>query len=404
MNKKSKSLRLLFQFSVWTSLGFFALAACSPQSGNEQAGSADGDSTSTTQSENTASMKKEPFGKTGEGTPVDLYTLSNGKGMTVKITNYGGIVTSIVVPDSAGNSGDVVLGFDSLSGYLKEHPYFGAAIGRYGNRIAKGRFKLDGKEYKLATNNGPNHLHGGLKGFDKVVWQAKELNSDREPGLQLTYLSKDGEEGYPGNLSVTIVYTLTQDNALKIDYTATTDQVTPVNLTNHSYFNLAAGKAQNALQHEFMIDADRYTVVDATLIPTGELRSVKGTPFDFTTPHTIGERLGQVEGGYDHNYVLNHPEGQFSRVVRVHDPLSGRVMEVYTDQPGIQVYSGNFLDGSLTGKGGIQYVKHYAFCLETQHFPDSPNQPTFPSTLLKPGETYRTTTTYKFSMGGAVGQ
>ena len=350
-------------------------------------------------------MKKEAFGKTGDGTPVDLFTLNNGKGMTVKITNYGAIVTSIVVPDSAGQAGDVVLGFDSLSGYLKEPPYFGAIVGRYGNRIAKGRFKLDGKEYKLATNNGPNHLHGGLKGFDKVVWQAKELNTDREPSLQLTYQSKDGEEGYPGNLSVTAVYTLTGDNELKIDYTATTDKATPINLTNHSYFNLAAGKAENALQHQMMIAADRYTVVDATLIPTGELRPVKGTSFDFTTPHSIGERIEKVEGGgYDHNYVLNHAEGQFGRVARVHDPLSGRVMEVYTDQPGVQFYSGNFLDGSLTGKGGAQYVKHYGFCLETQHFPDSPNQPQFPSTLLKPGETYRTATTYKFSTGGAARQ
>lgn len=405
MNKKKQFLRLLFQFSVWTSLGWFALWGCSPQSGREQADSAQGDSIATNPSENTASMKKEAFGKTGEGTPVDLFTLSNGQGMAVKITNYGATVTSIIVPDSAGQAGDVVLGFDSLSGYLNDPPYFGAIVGRYGNRIAKGRFKLDGKEYKLAINNGPNHLHGGLKGFDKVVWQAKELNTDREPSLQLTYQSKDGEEGYPGNLSVTVVYTLTQDNALKIAYTATTDKATPINLTNHSYFNLAAGKAETALQHELMIDADRYTVVDATLIPTGELRPVKGTPFDFTTPHPIGERMGQVEGGgYDHNYVLNHAAGQFARVARVHDPLSGRVLEVYTDQPGVQFYSGNFLDGSLTGKGGIQYVKHYGFCLETQHFPDSPNQPPFPSTLLKPGETYRTATTYKFSTGGAAGQ
>jgi len=334
-----------------------------------------------------------------------LYTLTNGKGMTVKITNYGGIVTSIVVPDSAGNPGDVVLGFDSLSGYLQQGvPYFGALVGRYGNRIAKGSFKLDGKEYKLATNNGPNHLHGGIKGFDKVVWQAEEVNNGQEPGLKLTYQSKDGEEGYPGNLSVTVVYTLTQNSELKIDYTATTDKATPVNLTNHSYFNLAAGKAENALQHQITINADRYTVVDASLIPTGELRPVKGTPFDFTSTHSIGERIGQVEGGYDHNFVLSAAQGSSAPVVRVSEPTSGRVMEVYTDQPGVQFYSGNFLDGSLTGKGGKKYVKHYGFCLETQHFPDSPNQPKFPSTILKPGETYHTVTTYKFSVNGGSQQ
>jgi aldose 1-epimerase len=403
MNKKTTSLKLLFQFTLWTSLGLFALSACSPKSGSEQTSDTQTDSTNQSQ-ESTTPMKKEAFGQTKEGTPVDLYTLTNGKGMTVKITNYGGIVTSIVVPDSAGNPGDVVLGFDSLSGYLKEHPFFGALVGRYGNRIAKGRFKLDGKEYKLATNNGPNHLHGGIKGFDKVVWQAEEVNNGQEPGLKLTYRSKDGEEGYPGNLSVTVVYTLTQNNELKIDYTATTDKATPVNLTNHSYFNLAAGKAENALQHQITINADRYTVVDASLIPTGELRQVKGTPFDFNTLHTIGERIGQVEGGYDHNFVLTATQGSSAPVVRVTEPTSGRVMEVYTDQPGIQFYSGNFLDGSLTGKGGTKYVKHYGFCLETQHFPDSPNQPTFPSTILKPGETYHTTTAYKFSVNGSSQQ
>jgi aldose 1-epimerase len=403
MNKKTISFRLLFQLTLWTSLSLFALSACSPKSGSEQTSDTQTDSTNQNQP-STAPMKKEAFGQTAEGIPVDLYTLTNGKGMTVKITNYGGIVTSIVVPDSAGNPGDVVLGFDSLSGYLKEHPFFGALVGRYGNRIAKGRFKLDGKEYKLATNNGPNHLHGGIKGFDKVVWQAEEVNNGQEPGLKLTYLSKDGEEGYPGNLSVTVVYTLTQNNELKIDYTATTDKATPVNLTNHSYFNLAAGKAENALQHQITINADRYTVVDATLIPTGELRPVKGTPFDFNTPHTIGERIANVEGGYDHNFVLSAAQGSSAPVVRVSEPTSGRVMEVYTDQPGVQFYSGNFLDGSLTGKGGTKYVKHYGFCLETQHFPDSPNQPKFPSTILKPGETYHTVTTYKFSVNGGTQQ
>ena len=341
-------------------------------------------------------ITKEPFGQTAEGTAVDLYTLSNGSGLTAKITNYGGIVTSLVTPDREGTPGDVVLGFTSLDGYLAEHPYFGALIGRYGNRIAKGKFTLDGQTYTLATNNGPNHLHGGLKGFDKVVWKAEELPGQN--ALRLTYTSPDGEEGYPGTLTAIVTYTLTDENELKIDYEATTDKATPLNLTNHSYFNLAPNKAEDALAHELTIYADRYTVVDQTLIPTGELRPVKGTPMDFTSPHPIGERITQVEGGYDHNYVLNKPAaGEMALAATAYEPTSGRFMEVYTTQPGVQFYSGNFLDGTLTGKGNVVYKKHYGFCLETQHFPDSPNQPSFPSTILRPGEKYQQSTVYKFS-------
>jgi aldose 1-epimerase len=358
-------------------------------------------STETTEAQKSMSIKKESFGKTKEGTEVQLYTLSNEKGMQVKITNYGGTITSLLTPDKQGKPGDVVLGFDSMEGYqsdayLKSGPYFGALIGRYGNRIAKGKFTLDGKEYTLATNNGPNHLHGGKVGFDKVVWTAEEAGDN---ALKLTYVSKDGEEGYPGTLTTTVTYTLTNDNELRIDYEATTDKATPVNLTNHSYFNLAAGQAEDALQHVLTINADRYTVVDQALIPTGELRPVAGTVMDFTKPTAIGARIAQVEGGgYDHNYVLQNADGSMKLAATVYEPASGRVMEVHTTEPGIQFYSGNFLDGSITGKGNTVYKKHYGFCLETQHFPDSPNQPKFPSTILKPGETYKTSTIYKFAV------
>jgi aldose 1-epimerase len=347
------------------------------------------------------SIQKESFGKTKEGTEIQLYTLRNENGMQVKITNYGGIVTSIITPDKNGKPGDVVLGFDKgedymSDAYLKSGPYFGALIGRYGNRIAKGKFTLDGKTYTLAKNNGENHLHGGLKGFDKVVWQAEEVPGQQ--ALKLTYVSKDGEEGYPGTLTTHVTYTLTPDNQLRIDYEATTDKATPINLTNHSYFNLGAGQAPDALGHILTINADRYTVVDANLIPTGELRPVKGTVMDFTKPTAIGARLAQVEGGYDHNYVLSNTDGSMKQAATVYEPTSGRFMEVSTTEPGIQFYSGNFLDGSLTGKNNTTYKKHYGFCLETQHFPDSPNQPKFPSTILKPGDTYRTSTAYKFSV------
>jgi aldose 1-epimerase len=374
------------------------LTGCSQKSSDNEQQTDSTQTTATTQAEkNTMNLKKEAFGKMEDGREVHLYTLTNKNGMTVKITNYGGIVTSIITPDKNGSPGDVVLGFDNLSSYTKEHPFFGALVGRYGNRIAKGRFTLEGKTYKLATNNGENHLHGGKMGFDKALWEVQEINNVDAPGLKLTYMSKDGEEGYPGNLTTTVTYTLTNDNELKIDYTAQTDKSTPVNLTNHSYFNLAAGQADNALNHMITINADKFTEVNDNLIPTGKLPSVKGTPMDFTQPHSIGERISQVKGGYDHNYVLNKTGEGLSLAATVYEPLTGRYMEVFTTQPGVQFYSGNFLNGSLTGKDGKKYVKNYGFCLETQHFPDSPNQASFPTTILKPGETYNHTTTYKFS-------
>jgi aldose 1-epimerase len=343
-----------------------------------------------------------PFGKVS-GKTVQLYTLRNSNGVEAAITNYGGIVVSLKTPDRNGNFADVVLGFDSLDGYTKEHPYFGAIVGRYGNRIAKGRFTLNGVEYKLAVNNGENALHGGLKGFDKVVWTPKEISSAEGPALELTYVSKDGEEGYPGTLTATVRYTLTSDNELRLDYTATTDKDTVVNLTNHSYFNLAGQGTGDILNHEIQIFADRFTPVDEGLIPTGELKSVAGTPFDFRQPHKIGERINAKDDqiqrgkGYDHNFVLNGRMGELHPAARVTEATSGRIMEVSTTQPGVQFYTGNFLDGSVKGKGGTAYQFRWGFCLETQHFPDSPNQPKFPSTVLKPGETYKSTTIYKFS-------
>jgi aldose 1-epimerase len=342
------------------------------------------------------SIIKSDFGKTKEGQPVDLYTLTNASGMTVKITNYGGIVTSLQVPDKNGKFDDVVLGFDTLDQYLEGHPYFGALVGRYGNRIAKGKFTLNGTEYQLAANNGENHLHGGIKGFDKVVWNAEMVKKENEMGVKLSYLSKDGEEGYPGNLTAVVTYVLTNDNELIINYKAETDKPTPVNLTHHSYFNLKGAGNGDILGHLLTIDADRFTPVDEGLIPTGELKSVKDTPMDFTVPKAIGERIDQVKGGYDHNYVLNGWDGSLRLAAKVVEPLSGREMEVWTTEPGLQFYTGNFLDGTITGENGKVYNKHYGFCLETQHFPDSPNKPGFPSTILEPGEKYTHTTIYRF--------
>jgi aldose 1-epimerase len=342
------------------------------------------------------SIIKSDFGKAKEGQPVDLYTLTNASGMTVKITNYGGIVTSLQVPDKNGKFDDVVLGFDTLDQYLEGHPYFGALVGRYGNRIAKGKFTLNGTEYQLAANNGENHLHGGIKGFDKVVWNAEMVKKENEMGVKLSYLSKDGEEGYPGNLTAVVTYVLTNDNELIINYKAETDKPTPVNLTHHSYFNLKGAGNGDILGHLLTIDADRFTPVDEGLIPTGELKSVKDTPMDFTVPKAIGERIDQVKGGYDHNYVLNGWDGSLRLAAKVVEPLSGREMEVWTTEPGLQFYTGNFLDGTITGKNGKVYNKHYGFCLETQHFPDSPNKAGFPSTILEPGEKYTHTTIYRF--------
>lgn len=371
-------------------------------------GSSEKKETSEENNENSNKMNivKSDFG-TLDGASVSLFTLTNENGMEVKITNYGGTITSLKVPDKEGNFEDVVLGFDTLEGYLSDAyktagPYFGAIIGRYGNRIANAKFTLDGTEYELAANNNPNHLHGGIKGFDKVVWEAEEVRTDKGVGLKLHYVSEDMEEGYPGTLTVDVVYTLTNDNEIVMDYTATTDKKTIVNLTNHSYFNLNAGKS-DILDHEVMINADQFIPVDGTLIPTGELRDVAGTPFDFTSPTAVGARIKEDNEqlkyglGYDHCWVVKGENGKMRLAATVYEPNSGRFMEVHSTEPGIQFYSGNFLDGTLTGSRGVVYKHRYGLALETEHFPDTPNQPDFPSVELNPGETYHTQTIYKFS-------
>lgn len=348
-------------------------------------------------------ISKQPFGKMPDGSAVNLYTLTNDNGMEVKITNYGGTIVSLVVPDQHGHLDDIVLGFDTLEEYLEKSPFFGCVAGRYANRIGQAKFILNGVEYALAKNDGDNHLHGGTVGFDKKVWAAEEVSGDDGVGLKLSYLSPDGEENYPGNLSVTVTYTLTNANEIKIDYHATTDKDTILTLTNHSYFNLAAGQAEDCLEHKLMLNALQFVPIDETLIPPGELRSVTGTPLDFTTPTVIGDRINEdddqlrIANGYDQTWVLDNLEGKLVLAARAYEPITGRMMEVYTTEPGIQFYSGNFLDGSITGKGGIVYKQRYGFCLETQHYPDSPNKPHFPSTTLKPGDTYQTTTIYKFT-------
>ncbi|MEJ7712806.1 MAG: aldose epimerase family protein [Pyrinomonadaceae bacterium] len=344
-------------------------------------------------------MKKQAFGKTADGEAVDLYTLTNSKGMEVQITNYGGIIVSLKTPDRAGKAGDVVLGFESLDGYLKPHPFFGALVGRYANRIAKGVFKLNNTEYKLAQNNNGNHIHGGPRGFDKRVWKAREVAEM----LELVYASKDGEEGYPGNLTTTVTYQLTDANELKISYSASTDKDTIINLTNHSYFNLAG--TGDVLGHEVMINAEQFTPVDETSIPTGEVAAVKGTPFDFTQRTPIGARIEDQHQqinfgkGYDHNWVIKKAQGDaLALAASVYEPTSGRVLEVYTTQPGVQFYTGNFLNGSVIGKKNTAYARRSGFCLETQHYPDSPNKPQFPTVVLKPGQKYQETTVFKFSV------
>jgi aldose 1-epimerase len=340
--------------------------------------------------------------------PIELYSLTNHQGVVVKVATYGGTITELHVPDRDGKLGDVVLGFDQLDGYLtpeyeSNNPNFGALIGRYGNRIAKGKFSLNGEDYVLATNNGENHLHGGNIGFNRVVWTAKPIPGETENTLELTYLCKDMEEGYPGNLNVTVTYTLNDSNELIIDYTATTDKATPCNLTNHSYFNLSAGLQPTIAGHELVLLADKYTEADSGLIPTGNLLDVAGTPMDFTQPHAVGERIDAdyeqlaFGAGYDHNWVLRNNSGSPALAATVYEPQSGRFMEVHTTEPGIQFYTGNFLDGSLIGKGNTTYQKRAGLCLETQHFPDSPNQPAFPSTILQAGDTYHTQTIYRFS-------
>ena len=343
-------------------------------------------------------IQVEEFGKLPDGTSIKRYTLKNRNGVIAKVMEYGAILTELWVPDKDGRSGNVVAGFDNLEQYLQGHPYFGATTGRYANRIAKGRFTLEGKEYTLATNNGPNALHGGLKGFDKQVWKSESVTGKSgQQSVRFSYVSRDGEEGYPGNLSATVVYTLTDEDQLGIDYSAKTDKATVVNLTNHSYFNLAGGG--DILGHVVQINSDRYTPVNDQLIPTGELASVEGTPLDFRKPMPIGERIEKlkpVPGGYDHNFVINRRGPGLELAATVKEPKSGRKLEVLTTEPGMQLYTGNFLDGKLKGVNGVVYNRHSALCLETQHFPDSPNQPKFPSTTLLPGVEYKTTTIYRF--------
>lgn len=359
-------------------------------------GATKGASKMSTSSIKSTAIQKADFGRTESGTAVEIYTLTNKNGMSVKVTTFGATVTELHVPDRAGKVADVVLGYDNVAQYeSKENPYLGCAVGRYANRIAKGQFAIDGNTYKLPVNNGPNTLHGGIKGFSKVVWAAEPAETKDGPAVTFTYVSKDGEEGFPGNMTTRVTYTLTADNALKIDYAAVTDKPTVLNLTNHSYFNLAGAGVQNILDHELMLAAEAYTPVDEELIPTGEIKSVKGTPFDFTKPERIGARIEQVKGGYDHNYVLADKPRPVALAGRARDPKSGRTMEIWTSEPGVQLYTSNFMDGSLKGIGG-SYGKHAAFCLETQHYPDSPNQPKFPSTVLRPGGEFKSTTIYKF--------
>ena len=348
-------------------------------------------------------IQKETFGQF-DGKAVYIYTLTNSNNIEMKVTTYGGIVTSLKLPDKNGNINDVVLGYNDLNDYIKNNPYFGAIIGRYGNRIGNAKFTLDGQEYKLAQNDGVNNLHGGVKGFDKVVWEAEPITGEDSISLKLHYLSKDGEEGFPGNLYATVIYTLTNNNTFRIDYEATTDKTTVVNLTHHTYWNLAGEGSGNILQHELMMNANNFTPVDQGLITTGEIITVKGTPMDFRTPAAIGDSINsdykqlKYAGGYDHNWVLNdYDEGKINFAASVYEPTSGRVMEIFTSEPGLQFYSGNFLDGSIVGKSHKKYEFQSGFCLETQHFPDSPNKPEFPTVILNPGETYNSTTIYKFS-------
>jgi aldose 1-epimerase len=343
-----------------------------------------------------------PFGVLPDGRSVEIFTLTNARGVQVRTIPYGAIIVSILAPDRRGRFEDIVLGFDQLAGYLKQPPYFGAVVGRYGNRIAKGEFAIDGTTYRLATNNGPNHLHGGVKGFDKRLWSAESFENGASVGVAYTLTSEDGDEGYPGTLNVKVTYTLAPDNALTVDYLATTDKATVVNLTQHSYFNLAG--TGDILNHLLTIDADRYTPVDATLIPTGQLAPVEGTPFDFRQPAVIGARIDADNeqlrngGGYDHNWVINGAAGTLRHAATLEDPSSGRTLNVSTTEPGLQFYSGNFLDGTLTGRDGRVYQKRSALCLETQHFPDSPNHPDFPSTVLRPGARYQSKTVFTFGV------
>ena len=342
-------------------------------------------------------IESAPYGKTTDGQSVTLYTLTNANGNTVQMIDYGAIVVSINVPDRTGKKTNVTAGFSSIDDYLKRHPYFGATVGRFCNRIAKGSFSLDGKSYSLAVNNGPNHLHGGLVGFDKLMWKVAEVKSDTNVGLKFSLVSPDGQEGYPGKLTVSPEYTWDNDNKLSIKFSASTDKATHVNLTNHAYFNLSGANSGTVYKHELTLPCSKYLPVNADMIPLGQLSSVANTPLDFTSKHTIGERIAELKdtNGYDHCFVVDGAAGKLRPAASVVDPASGRTMEVMTTQPGIQLYSGNFLDGTADNAG---FKRHEAFCLETQHFPDSPNQATFPTTLLKPGQTFEETTTYKFGV------
>ncbi len=342
-------------------------------------------------------ISRKFIGETRDGIPVHEYTLSSASAVTARVMTYGALLTSLRAPDRDGNADEITLGFDDLKGYLGAHPYFGATVGRYANRIAGAKFRLGGETYHLAANNGPHHLHGGIKAFDKVVWSAAEAPSGEGDTVAFSYVSPDGEEGYPGNLSVSVSYTLTGSGDLVIDYEATTDRTTPLNLSNHTYWNLAGAGSGDVLRHELELNADRYLPVNETLIPTGEIRAVAGTPMDFTTRRTIGSRIGQLEGGgYDHCYVVNRGKQESALVGTARDPFTGRTMTIWTTKPGVQLYTGNFL-GGIRGRRGAVFEKHHGFCLETQFFPDSPNQPAFPSCLLEPGETYRHATRHAFS-------
>jgi aldose 1-epimerase len=382
---------LFFIYSSLLLLGLLSLFQC---------GADPGDTTEVTTPVFT--LSKQAFGETTDGQTVEKYTLKNEKGMAVDVITYGGIITSWTAPDKTGRYDNIVLGFDSLAQYMDSNPYFGAIIGRYGNRIAKGQFTLDGTTYTLATNNGANHLHGGLKGFDKVVWQAKEQTDEQGASLELSYTSEDMEEGYPGKVQTTVVYTLTDDNSLVVTYEATTDRKTILNLTQHTYFNLSGNFAEDILDHQLQINADHYLPVDATLIPSGAIAPVAGTPFDFRTAKAIGKDINQQNDqltkgkGYDHCWALNE-QGSLRRVATAYHPATGRQLEVLTEEPGIQFYSGNFLDGTLPRPGGGTYGHRSGFCLETQHYPDSPNQKDFPSVILDPGKKYSTKTIFKFS-------
>jgi aldose 1-epimerase len=378
--------------SGWgAAFGLAVLAVVLPAAGLEQ---------TKTMSDGRAGVTREAFGKTGEGTPVEVFTLTNKAGVELKAISYGAIITSIRVPDRTGALADVALGFDTLDGYLKEHPFFGAVVGRYGNRIGKASFTLDGRTYKLAANNGPNHLHGGVRGFDKYVWAAEVLTG--VTGVAFTRTSPDGEEGYPGTVQARVSYILSDANELSIEYRATTDKATPLNLTQHTYFNFAGHSAGSIVDHELTLAADRYTPVDSTLIPTGALAPVAGTPLDFRQPTRIGARIDDPHQqitfglGYDHNWVINRKGDGLQLAARVYEPKSGRTLEVQTTEPGVQFYTGNFLDGTLKGKGGAVYHRRNGFCLETQHYPDSPNQPAFPSTIVRPGQTYQSQTVWRF--------